>query len=131
MVTSNKLYNLLLKGCFRIKGRSSRLEYILRFLMMIFMCLFFPFIADSDNSDNSGSKPYILFMFLVALILFILLVASVIQMFFVTHRRLHDLNASGWWQLITLIPFGQLLMIGFIFFKGTDGPNNYGPPPEY
>ena len=22
-------------------------------------------------------------------------------------------------------------MIGFIFFKGTDGPNKYGPPPEY
>ena len=52
-------------------------------------------------------------------------------MFFVTHRRLHDLNASGWWQLITFIPFGQILMIGFIFFKGTPGPNKYGEPPEY
>jgi uncharacterized membrane protein YhaH (DUF805 family) len=53
------------------------------------------------------------------------------QVFFVTHRRLHDLNASGWWQLITFIPFGQLLVIAFIFFKGTPGPNKYGPPPEY
>ena len=42
---------------------------------------------------------------------------DVIQIFFVTHRRLHDLNASGWWQLVTLIPSGQLLMIGFIFLK--------------
>jgi uncharacterized membrane protein YhaH (DUF805 family) len=65
----------------------------------------------------------IIFCFLLAL--------SVIQVFFVTHRRLHDLNASGWWQLITLIPMGQLLMIGLIFFKGTPTANNYGEPPSY
>lgn len=58
-------------------------------------------------------------------------ILAIAQIFFVTHRRLHDLNASGWWQLITFIPLGQLMMIGFIFFKGTEGPNKYGPPPEY
>lgn len=70
---------------------------------------------------------YVIFLFVIV----VLLILSIAQMFFVTHRRLHDLNASGWWQLITFIPFGQILMIGFIFFKGTPGPNKYGEPPEY
>ena len=67
--------------------------------------------------------------FLAAVV--ILFFLSIAQVFFVTHRRLHDLNASGWWQLITFIPFGQMLMIAFIFFKGTEGVNRYGEPPQY
>ena len=55
----------------------------------------------------------------------------VVHMPFVTHRRLHDLGYSGWWQLVTLIPLGQLLMIGFIFVKGVEGKNKYGDPPEF
>lgn len=133
LVTSNKLYNLLLKGWFRTKGRSTRQEYILRFLMMwIFMCLFL-FFADFSNTLDY-SKPnliYIIFGLLVPVTIAIVFMLSVIQVFFVTHRRLHDLNSSGWWQLVTFIPFGQLLMIGFIFFKGTQGTNKYGEPPIY
>jgi uncharacterized membrane protein YhaH (DUF805 family) len=130
VVTSNKLYNLLLKGWFRIKGRSSRQEYILRFLMMwFFMGAFFIYGELYKLIDDNH------FILLVAIIFLLIIVSvfflSFIQIFFVTLRRLHDLNASGWWILITFLPFGQLLMIGFIFFKGTDGPNNYGPPPEY
>jgi uncharacterized membrane protein YhaH (DUF805 family) len=127
---SNKLFNLLLRGWFRIKGRSSRLEYIVRFLTMIFMCFISTTLSDFYDSD-SESKIYILFMVIVMLMLLIILILSIIQVFFVTHRRLHDLNASGWWQLITFIPLGQLLMICFIFFKGTKGSNKYGLPPEY
>ena len=73
----------------------------------------------------------LIFGIIAAFILTPLFALALLQVFFVTHRRLHDLNTSGWWQLITFIPFGQILMIGFIFFKGTDGPNKYGPPPEY
>ena len=68
---------------------------------------------------------------ILTIIVGIIFMLSVIQVFFVTHRRLHDLNASGWWQLVTFIPLGQLLMIGFIFFKGTQGTNKYGEPPIY
>lgn len=45
-------------------------------------------------------------------------------------RRLHDLDKSGWWCLISLIPVINLaLAIYLIFFKGTDGPNRFGPDP--
>ena len=127
---NNKLYNLLLKGWFRTKGRSSRQEYILRFLLFLMLALIepflFKFLIDSENIFI-----FILFGVIVVFFLGSLTILSLIQVFFVTHRRLHDLNASGWWQLITFIPCGQILMIGFIFFKGTQGTNKYGEEPKY
>ena len=129
---SKKLFNLLFRGWFRIKGRSSRFEYILRFLMMCFFALIGGLFVEFINTLDDA-KPNFTFIFftLVLVILVGTFILSIIQVFFVTHRRLHDLNASGWWQLITFIPLGQLLMICFIFFKGTKGNNKYGSPPEY
>lgn len=128
---SSKLYNLLLRGWFRTKGRSSRQEYILRFLMMwIFAYLFLSFSDFSSTLDDSKPNFTYLFFGLLVLVIGVMFTLSVIQVFFVTHRRLHDLNASGWWQLVTFIPFGQLLMIWFIFFKGTQGVNRFGEVPN-
>ena len=45
-------------------------------------------------------------------------------------RRLHDLNRPGWWCLGMLIPLlNVVLAVYVLFFKGTDGPNDYGPDP--
>ncbi len=43
-------------------------------------------------------------------------------------RRLHDIDKSGWWLLIGLIPvIGWLLVIYWACTKGTLGPNRFGP----
>lgn len=45
-------------------------------------------------------------------------------------RRLHDLNKSGWFLLISLIPIINFFFgIYAGFFKGTEGPNDYGEDP--
>ena len=45
-------------------------------------------------------------------------------------RRLHDLNRSAWWIIIKFIPgLNILLSCYLLFFKGTEGPNRYGPDP--
>jgi len=42
-------------------------------------------------------------------------------------RRLHDTNRSGWWILISLVPFvGGIILIVFFALAGTPGPNSYG-----
>ncbi len=41
-------------------------------------------------------------------------------------RRLHDINRSGWWQLISLTGIGILLLIYWWIKKGDEGPNEYG-----
>jgi uncharacterized membrane protein YhaH (DUF805 family) len=80
-----------------------------------------------QNTNNTLS--FTLFILMILSAIFVIL--SITQVFFVTHRRLHDLNSSGWWQLITFVPLGQLLIIGFVFFKGTPETNRYGVPPSY
>jgi len=45
-------------------------------------------------------------------------------------RRLHDLNHSGWWILLALIPLvGDIILLIWFCFKGTDGPNRFGADP--
>jgi uncharacterized membrane protein YhaH (DUF805 family) len=44
-------------------------------------------------------------------------------------RRLHDINKTGWWILIGLIPLiGFIILIIFYVQQGDAGPNDYGPP---
>jgi uncharacterized membrane protein YhaH (DUF805 family) len=45
-------------------------------------------------------------------------------------RRLHDTNRSAWWLLISLIPFGQIVLLVFLVLDGTPGSNDYGPDPK-
>jgi len=41
--------------------------------------------------------------------------------------RLHDIDRSGWWLLIVLIPFlGIVTLIFFWCLKGTKNRNTYG-----
>lgn len=44
-------------------------------------------------------------------------------------RRLHDINKSGWWLLIGLIPLVGLVLIYFFVLKGDESQNNFGAVP--
>lgn len=46
-------------------------------------------------------------------------------------RRLHDVERSGWWYLLVLIPLIGALILIFAFFihRGTEGPNRFGADP--
>lgn len=62
---------------------------------------------------------------LVAIPLFIILILTALS---VSTRRLHDINKSGWNQLLTIIPIiGFVLAIIWYTREGTYGPNKYGP----
>jgi uncharacterized membrane protein YhaH (DUF805 family) len=45
-------------------------------------------------------------------------------------RRLHDLDRTGWWVFIGLIPLvGWIILIIWYCSRGTLGPNRFGPDP--
>ena len=44
----------------------------------------------------------------------------------VTVRRLHDTNKSGWWALLSLVPFGGFILLFFMVIDGNPGANQYG-----
>lgn len=48
----------------------------------------------------------------------------------ITTRRLHDIDKSGWWQLLILIPLiGAIILIIFLIKEGTMGENRFGQDP--
>lgn len=48
----------------------------------------------------------------------------------VTVRRLHDTNKSGWFYLISFIPFGGIVIFIFMLIDGDRHANTYGYPPK-
>ena len=46
-------------------------------------------------------------------------------------RRLHDIDRTGWWVLINLIPLvGPIVLLVFALTPGAPGSNQYGPDPK-
>jgi uncharacterized membrane protein YhaH (DUF805 family) len=45
-------------------------------------------------------------------------------------RRLHDIDKSGWWVLISVVPLvGIILLLIWFCTEGTRGPNRFGSNP--
>jgi uncharacterized membrane protein YhaH (DUF805 family) len=42
-------------------------------------------------------------------------------------RRLHDMDRTAWWLLIAFTGIGSILLIIWFCFRGTQGPNRFGP----
>jgi uncharacterized membrane protein YhaH (DUF805 family) len=56
---------------------------------------------------------------------------TIIPLFAVGARRLHDTDRSGWWLLIHVIPLiGSIVLIVWWASLGSLGANRFGPPPE-
>jgi uncharacterized membrane protein YhaH (DUF805 family) len=49
----------------------------------------------------------------------------------VSVRRLHDIDRTGWWVLIGLVPvIGTIVLLVFAVLDGTPGENRFGPNPK-
>lgn len=60
----------------------------------------------------------------------ILALAVLIPSIGVGVRRLHDINKSGWWLLISLIPVvGAIILIVWFVKPSDNGENQYGERP--
>lgn len=52
--------------------------------------------------------------------------------FAVTVRRLHDIDMSGWFMLVSFVPLiGQLVLLVWTCTRGTEGPNRFGMGPSH
>jgi uncharacterized membrane protein YhaH (DUF805 family) len=47
----------------------------------------------------------------------------------ISFRRLHDLDATAWWLLLSLTGIGGLFLLIWFCFPGTAGSNRFGPDP--
>jgi len=104
-----------LKNYANFTGRARRKEFWF-FALVQFIILIIAQIIDSIIGTD-----FVLYG-LVALALFIPSLA-------VSVRRLHDINKSGWWYLIALIPLiGGILLIVWFATETKPEPNQWGQP---
>jgi len=112
-----------IKTCFNkyatFSGRASRSEYW-------FFCLFgilggiIALIIDEMILGYSMESAYTPINSIFSLVLIIPSIA-------VTCRRLHDVNKSGWWQLLWLTVIGGILLIIWFATEGEKKKNRFGP----
>ena len=98
---------------FNFTGRLNRKPFIIRSLIV---GLPLSFLIELAGELADGS---LVVLIIATAIMFMLFISSIS----IGARRCHDLNHSGWFQII---PFYAFVML---FSKGTTGPNKYGPEP--
>jgi uncharacterized membrane protein YhaH (DUF805 family) len=126
---------------FSFKGRIRRLEYCYSFLFFLILFYFVLMFYDTEcsesktvihaSADGSNAKvittnkiknvgfAVFLLLSLIPMIWFILAQGT---------KRCHDMNNSGWYQIIFLIL--PIYILWMMFNKGDKKINDYGEPPK-
>ncbi|PKQ00147.1 MAG: DUF805 domain-containing protein [Alphaproteobacteria bacterium HGW-Alphaproteobacteria-13] len=109
-------------------GRSQRMEYWMFSLFMFLVIIALVIVAAVlGGLGDSGGSPSMLFI--IPFILFVLV--SIVPSIAVTVRRLHDQDKSGWFYLLSFIPYvGGIIIFVLMCIDGTRGPNRFGPDPK-
>jgi uncharacterized membrane protein YhaH (DUF805 family) len=116
-------YLEVLKKYAVFSGRARRAEYWYFVLFNIIVAIVLSLIDTLLGTFN--------FMQGVGLLSGLYSLAVLIPTLAVTVRRLHDVDRSGWWIFINLIPLiGTIVLLVFAVTDGTPGSNRYGPNPK-
>lgn len=109
---------------FTSKGRLNRKSYIYRSIFLsLVLCVVQGVLTFAANTIGALELLFAVVAFGFSLFGF---VANIMM----GVRRLHDLDLSGWWMLLLCVPLINLFFAIYIyFFKGTEGPNQYGEDP--
>jgi len=132
------MFNLFLQcytnSYFNFSGRANRKEYIAFILFYSLINLLISLVG------------VVLQINYINIITLLIQLFSLFPQITLTTRRLHDFGYHGFFQCIllpilfmikytdynnTAIIIGLAFGVMLIFFKGTEGHNKYGEPPEY
>ena len=125
-------------------GRMRYLAYMFAFYLIVLVSVVIaPMISGATAGFAGGDFSAIPVP--VMIMLGVLYLAIIVFWTLFGKRRLNDLNRSGWWLLLFFAPgilssihpllsllsiLTLALMVYMIFFPGTEGTNNFGPPPS-
>jgi len=98
----------------KFEGRAQRSEYWWFYLFTWVLSLGGSIM---DNMTSSGE----VFYWITAIVTFTPAIAA-------GARRLHDVNKSGWWQLISLTIIGIIPLLIWMASEGEKKKNQYGNP---
>jgi len=110
--------------CFRnyvgFSGRAARSEYWYWVLFVVLLTIV-AWLIDMTvfGFNTTGVNP----------ISVIVALATLLPGLAVSVRRLHDIDRTGWWVLLTFTVIGILVLFAWGFMRGTVGANRFGPDP--
>lgn len=113
------LLDPLVKHYADFSGRANRKQFWLYALWLIVVYMVIGVVA-AVLGEKAGNA----FITLVGLALLVPNLAMIV-------RRLHDTDRSGWWVLLSFLPFiGGLILFVFELLPGTPGENRFGSQPQ-
>ena len=121
-------YVKVLKQYADFKGRARRKEYWMFFLihLLILIGLSFLLVFISGGLVDNGEPSSLGLVIIGGYFL-----ATIVPTLAVTIRRLHDTDKSGWWYLITLVPYiGSFIILIFTCMESYHGTNKWGENPK-
>ncbi len=103
----------------RMEGRVGRLRYASGNLWMLVVFLAILTITLRSIGIVTG------LVFLISAVAFLFLTIRL------TVLRLHDLNLTGWWAVLSVVPtVGTIMTLVLMFWPGNPDDNDHGPRPE-
>jgi len=110
----------LYKNYFKFEGRALRSEYWWAYLYLIILYVAMLVVTGLLGQAVGG---------IVALVIGLVILASLVPFIALTVRRLHDVDKSGWFFLLSFVPIVSFYILYLTIIKGTDGPNTFGADP--
>ena len=117
---------VVFKNYANFKGRARRSEYwyFVLFNIILFVPLYILAIIGADDETTDVSM-------IGVLLLAIGFLGMIVPWLAVVVRRLHDLNRSGWYYFVRLIPLvGPIMILVWFCTEGDRFTNNYGDDPK-
>lgn len=122
--------NIITKQFSDFKGRARRKEYWMYSLFQVligFSLYLISFIFFTNVLDYSNEKG--LYSSLLLFVIFLML--HFIPNIAITVRRLHDTGKSGWWYLLSLIPYiGPFILFILLVLDSSEEENQWGVNPK-
>lgn len=114
-------FNRAISRFARFSGRASRAEYWYFFLAVLLLNVVLTLLGLVFSESVLGD--------LIELLSSVFLLFVLIPSVSIGVRRLHDVNKSGWWYLLILVPLlGPLVLLYWAIQVGDAGSNAYGDP---
>ncbi len=119
---------------FDFSGRSGRAEFwnFMLFTLLVYAVVggitMSVFINNAGHDMNGAAASTSLIGVAGFAVLGVFWLLTLIPTIAVQVRRLHDQDKSGWFMLLTFVPYvGGLILLILMMLAGTQGPNRYGP----
>ena len=117
---------------FSFRGRIGRLRYMAYGVCtyLILLVIFMPLMGGTMLMGGAMAIPGEAGMsMIVMLAMGVFYIGILLLSVAFAKRRLNDLNRSGWWMLVFIVPLVNLLMtIYVLLFPGSKEANDFGPP---